>query len=543
MIDVLQAWWASPELPLLPVLAWLGTYLIHSTVLIGGVWALARIPGINHPTRDALWKVALVGAPLTATLQVWLGPGLGRLALGAATGVATGGPASMPASGTFAIGSGWIVLLAAVWGIGAGWAMVRLLTAATRLRRLLRDRRDVLEDPLLEGFLALCERAEVRRRVRLSCSDRIRSPMALWRREICVPQRALDRLDPTQQRAMLAHELAHVVRGDSAWLAVAALVESVFFFQPLNRVARRGMHETAEVLCDDWAVRHIGDPRPLATCLAEVATWARGIQLPQLTATMAGRQAVVLKRVQRLLDRDTVRPGTDRPAWRIGMVLGLVLLMAGVAPTVVVARASDTPTPSPVATAPSPGPVTPEFVLPPVPPLAPLPVGPRARQRVRIETGEVVVEIERTPSRVAPARPVVVRPPPEPPRPPTPRVLDVEIRRGDGSTSWSFPLEIHATLDSLLPKPLEIPADEDVAELVGKARAIHSGSEPTGLIPANALSRGRPAGLQLRPSLALTGADPGEVKRPCSRRRAQPDALAELEPLPELDPLPVPFKL
>jgi hypothetical protein len=51
------------------VLAWLGTWLVHGTLLLGGAWAaslLVRSPGV----RDALWKTALAGAFATATLFV-----------------------------------------------------------------------------------------------------------------------------------------------------------------------------------------------------------------------------------------------------------------------------------------------------------------------------------------------------------------------------------------------------------------------------------------------------------------------------------------
>ena len=38
---------------------------------------------------------------------------------------------------------------------------------------------------------------------------------------------------------MLAHEIAHLVRRDPQWLVLARAIEMVFFFQPLNRLARR----------------------------------------------------------------------------------------------------------------------------------------------------------------------------------------------------------------------------------------------------------------------------------------------------------------
>src|SRR4029450_4406502 len=63
-------------------------------------------------------------------------------------------------------------------------------------------------------------------RVTLSCSRTLRVPVA-FAREICVPVRALRELPHDELRALLAHEAAHVVRRDAAWLAIAAAVRAL----------------------------------------------------------------------------------------------------------------------------------------------------------------------------------------------------------------------------------------------------------------------------------------------------------------------------
>ena len=58
---------------------------------------------------------------------------------------------------------------------------------------------------------------------------------------------AIAELDAPQLRAMLAHELAHLERRDPQWLAFACILERAFFFQPLNRLARRGILGSARM--------------------------------------------------------------------------------------------------------------------------------------------------------------------------------------------------------------------------------------------------------------------------------------------------------
>ena len=59
---------------LIPIASsWLLTYLLHSTLLLGGVWLVTRLSTTPPAVRDLLWKAALVGGFATATLQVGLG--------------------------------------------------------------------------------------------------------------------------------------------------------------------------------------------------------------------------------------------------------------------------------------------------------------------------------------------------------------------------------------------------------------------------------------------------------------------------------------
>ena len=101
---------------------------------------------------------------------------------------------------------------------------------------------------------------------------------------------------------MLAHELGHLVRQDPLWLGVAVACESLFFFQPLNRLARRRIQEAAEYLCDDWAVRQTGGSLTLAKCLAEVATWMDAGARAVPVAGMAENRSQLVERVHRLVE-------------------------------------------------------------------------------------------------------------------------------------------------------------------------------------------------------------------------------------------------
>ena len=50
-------------------LAWIATYLIHSTVLLGVTWLVTRFSRIGEHAQELMWKFALIGGVATATGQ------------------------------------------------------------------------------------------------------------------------------------------------------------------------------------------------------------------------------------------------------------------------------------------------------------------------------------------------------------------------------------------------------------------------------------------------------------------------------------------
>ena len=342
-------------------LAWLMTYALHSTLLLGGVWLLtSRGPVRSHHLRDLYWKAALVGGLVTATGQVllrqvsWTGPfqvpaarqgivvdavalpmpmPLGRRA--AAIGPeATGAPDAAPASGVPVS-----TFLFFAWTGIAVLALAGLVAAHLRLSRRLGRREEVRDFALLSLLESLRNDAGMRRPVRLTRSGSLASPIALGRSEICVPDAVLTDLDAGQQRSVLAHELAHLTRHDPLWLTGASLLERVFFFQPLNRMARRKIQESAEYLCDDWAVGRTGSGLTMAKSLMKVAEWMHGEPNPVPLAGMAENPSHLVSRVKRLVEHRGAFEA--RRAWPVPLACGLLLLTAAAVPGVTAAYGNE----------------------------------------------------------------------------------------------------------------------------------------------------------------------------------------------------------
>lgn len=377
--------------------AWLLTYLLHSTLLLGLAWLASKpLARWSVAAEEAVWKIALVGALLTASLQFAAGwePAAGRWRLAqapqtlpaaveavATEAVATPAlreaappavpfrfspravpaPAPVPvrtatkapaAPAAFSFHPSVSSIVLGLWALGAAVLLGAYGRSYLKIQRRLRTRPRVVGGHVLTQLRDLSIEAGLDRPVRLSCSSRVPVPLALGLREpeICLPPRALAGLTDEQQEGMLAHELAHLVRRDPIWLMISHVLAGVFFFQPLNWVARRRLREISEMLSDEWAVGFTGRPLSLAGCLAEVAGWSVGIR-PLPLPGMADRPSNLAKRIRRLLDETRSPEHPARRVWLGAAMLALLIVVAAAAPAISAARPQKPATPKPPKTA------------------------------------------------------------------------------------------------------------------------------------------------------------------------------------------------
>lgn len=188
----------------LTVFAWLLTYLIHSTVLLGAAWLVTRRNRLQPAASDLLWKVALIAPLITGTIQSKLDmrtPAAVRLPVAVQPYTPTqaqtpflpatdkndaAGPtveraaagSRLPSLTTLA------VLLWAVVALGTSlYYVARRLILVGRLA----DRRAVAGGPLSAMLADLKREVGLNRPVRLTMARTISSPVALGVTEICVP--------------------------------------------------------------------------------------------------------------------------------------------------------------------------------------------------------------------------------------------------------------------------------------------------------------------------------------------------------------------
>jgi beta-lactamase regulating signal transducer with metallopeptidase domain len=309
------------------VAAWLATYMVHSTLIIGGVWLIDRVTSPGRDVREVAWKAALIGGVVTATLAVATGiqPLSGRYETASVVEASwQSAPDTSPLLRLLP------TIIVGLWILYASFVLLKVAFVTTHARRSLGPRSDV-DNATREVVKRVAQTMRVTETVRVTVSETLASPVVLGASEIALPRRILEEFTLEEQRSVIGHELAHLARRDPWWLMVAATIESLFFFQLLNRMARMKWQEQSEYLCDELAVRAEGSPLPLARSLARVAEWSRA-DIPQLLApALAEQPSSLLGRVQQLVERDKRAHMTSRTNF-IALSAALLLAVLGGSP-------------------------------------------------------------------------------------------------------------------------------------------------------------------------------------------------------------------
>lgn len=184
----------------------------------------------------------------------------------------------------------------------AGWGLVRSAVQFAGIPARYGSARAVPHGPLRKVLDNLSRQTPVRLLVAREATEPAAFGVRCW--TIVLPATALRELKGPELRALLAHEVAHLVRRDFCWLWICRVLNGCLPIQPLNLVALRRWQQLAEQLCDDWAVDQGVDRNALASCLVQVAGWRLARNTPAAAFATGRAGSPLRQRVQRLVNED-----------------------------------------------------------------------------------------------------------------------------------------------------------------------------------------------------------------------------------------------
>lgn len=390
---------------LLSRLAWTAA---QAVVLIAAVWLVTRsLPRLSPSIRCMLWWLVAVqlvlGMAINTPVQLrWL-KATSPLPVGAQhtyvyTADNAADPFALPAQPAIArvphatgFAWSWSEVIVALWLL---FVLLQIVLAARQWRQsraLLREAHETDNASLHALCAKQAEALGIRRVPALRISDVTLSPQVtgLWRPVVLLPSEEI--LSSDELSMAIAHELAHIRRGD-LWLGwLPAIAQRLFFFHPLVNWAMREYAVYREAACDAHVMQqHVGTPQHYGHLLLRL-----GVVDP-MHASLAGASSTFLHLKRRLLMLQQ-GVGETTPRLRNGLLVAAIAVL-GVLPYRVTATNA---TPD----------ITQNASIPAVPPIPPAPAAPPA-----------------------PAVPPAPPAPPAPPTPPTPTLMLGNARHVDIDT-------------------------------------------------------------------------------------------------------------
>jgi TonB family protein len=134
--------------------------------------------------------------------------------------------------------------------------------------------------------------------VRLTSSETIPGPAAVGvlRHTLLVPPGFLERLNADELDAVLAHEFAHMRRGDFAKNLLYGLVSLPIAWHPLLSLTRRRLAETRELVCDAMAAEALGGRESYARSLLRLARMLSDRTAPRILHAIGILDANIFER-------------------------------------------------------------------------------------------------------------------------------------------------------------------------------------------------------------------------------------------------------
>jgi prepilin-type processing-associated H-X9-DG protein len=233
-------------------------------------------------------------------------------------------------------------ILLSMWAAGAACYLLWALGKAVRLgMQLKKIRRPLPAQLMIEQIEMLARLWDHPGGFNVWLVDGINQPFVwgLWRGAIYLPTR-FQSIQTDKQKAIVIHEMAHVVRLDAFVNLIQILIQGVFWFHPLVWLANRAIRQEREKCCDEIAVARLGTaPKEYGSAIVDTL-------LQEVESTMTIPTLAVAGPVKNIEDRikTIMQPGRrffHRPSTIALLVIGA--LAAFVVPTTIALTQKVTP--------------------------------------------------------------------------------------------------------------------------------------------------------------------------------------------------------
>lgn len=193
------------------------------------------------------------------------------------------------------------------WLLGIGIFSLRLLGSWLYIEFLIKSKLPIVS--LVQSNLISNLKAHfgIKQEINISESQHIQSPMLVgWLKTVILfPIGVINQLESEEIEAILAHELAHLVRKD-IWINVAqTMIEALLYYHPAIWWISTNIRVERENCCDELAISYTGDHIKYAKTLVKMQELS--LSNPALAMNFSKKNSFFANRIKRILKMTQTR--------------------------------------------------------------------------------------------------------------------------------------------------------------------------------------------------------------------------------------------
>ncbi|WP_316814132.1 M56 family metallopeptidase [Pedobacter heparinus] len=262
-----------------------------------------------------------------------------------------------------------------VYAIGLLCQLLILAVGYKKLQRLKESDKIQVPSAWKKIFAAILTKIELKQPISFFLSDQVNVPLVIgyFKPVVLFPVALVAQLDIKQVEAILIHELSHIRRNDYLLNLIKTAIETLMFFNPFIWLSSRFINIEREHACDDLVLKLTGTPLTYAHALLKLEI-LKDKTTPALSMAANGNNQHLYQRIKRITDMKTNYRNVKQQIFAITLTIVTVASLAWISPektqpvTVKQRLVHQQETLVPLA------PKSPNAIILPAPPAAPLPV-------------------------------------------------------------------------------------------------------------------------------------------------------------------------
>lgn len=195
----------------------------------------------------------------------------------------------------------WIIL---AWTVGMLFFLLKIVLGLSAQHQLKVRSEKITDHWISHTLRTLSSKIGILKDIELRTTTILTSPaVSGWLKPIIyLPFTVFNQLSPKEAEAILAHELAHIIRHDYLVNLFQSFIEAFYYFHPAVWWISANIRNEREHACDDLAVSILGDKLGYAKSLVALQECEKNLS-GGLLMNLASRETPLFDRIKRILNQ------------------------------------------------------------------------------------------------------------------------------------------------------------------------------------------------------------------------------------------------